>query len=85
MPTAPVASDWTSRSVPECWGPERLAAFVDAELSGTDGMLFTATPREELAGIGRFQQLKDQAWVGQVRAIVAGLEPSVGRAAGVRR
>jgi hypothetical protein len=71
MPTAPVCSDWTSRSVPECWGPERLAAFVDAELSGTDGMLFTATPREELAGIGRFQQLKDQAWVGQVRAIVA--------------
>jgi len=71
MPTAPVSSDWTSRSVPEAWGPERLAAYVDAELSGADGMLFTATPREELDGIGRFQQLKDQAWVGQVRAIVA--------------
>ena len=71
MPTAPVSSDWTSRSVPEAWGPERLAAYVDAELSGADAMLFTATPREELDGIGRFQQLKDQAWVGQVRAIVA--------------
>ena len=65
------ASDWTSRSVPECWGPERLAAFVDAELSGADAMLFTATPREELEGIGRFQQLKDQAWVGLNRQIVA--------------
>jgi hypothetical protein len=71
MPTAPVSSDWTSRSVPEAWGPERLAAYVEGALSGADGMLFTATPREELDGIGRFQQLKDQAWVGQVRAIVA--------------
>lgn len=34
-------------------------------------MLFTATPREELDEIGRFQRLADQAWAGQVRAIVA--------------
>jgi hypothetical protein len=40
-------------------------------VSAADGMLFTATPREELEGIGRFQQLKDQAWVGLNREIVA--------------
>ena len=69
MPTT--CTDWTSRSVPEAWGPSRLAAYVDAAVSAADGMLFTATPREELDGIGRFQQLKDQAWVGLNREIVA--------------
>ena len=34
-------------------------------------MLFTTTPREDLDDIGRWQQLKDQAFAGQIRAIVA--------------
>jgi hypothetical protein len=50
---------------------EQLAAFVDRALDGVDAMLFTATPREELDEIGRWQQLKDQAFAGQIRAIVA--------------
>jgi hypothetical protein len=71
MPTTSEPSmDWALRSVPEAWGPERLGAYVDAAVSVADGMLFTAMPREELDEIGRFQQLKDQAWAGQVRAIV---------------
>jgi hypothetical protein len=51
--------------------PEHLAVFVDGSLARTEGLLFTATPAEELDEIGRWQQLKDQAWAGQVRAIVA--------------
>ena len=50
---------------------ERLAAYVDQAVSRTEGLLFTATPTEELDEIGRWQQLKDQAFAGQVRAIVA--------------
>jgi hypothetical protein len=65
------STEWASRSAPECWGPEKLASWIEAAGSFVDGMLFTATPREELDAIGRFQQLKDQAWAGQVRAIVA--------------
>jgi hypothetical protein len=51
--------------------PEKLAAFVDRSIARTDGMLFTATPTEELDAIGRWQQLKDQAFAGQMREIVA--------------
>jgi hypothetical protein len=69
MPTT--CTDWTTRFVPEAWGPERLGAYVESAVSAVDGMLFTATPREELDAIGRFQQLKDQAWVGLMREIVA--------------
>jgi len=50
---------------------ERLAALVDRAVSRTEGLLFTATPAEELDEIGRWQQLKDLAFAGQVRAIVA--------------
>ena len=50
---------------------ERLAALVDRAVSRTEGLLFTATPAEELDEIGRWQQLRDQAFAGQVRAIVA--------------
>ena len=72
MPSAPAtASDWASRPVLPAWGPDKLAAFVDGAVEACDRLLFTATPREELAEIGRFQVLKDQAWAGQVRAIVA--------------
>jgi hypothetical protein len=68
-PSAPV--DWSSRPVPVAMSPERLAAFVDRSVVRTDGLLFTATPTEELDEIGRWQQLKDQAFAGQIRAIVA--------------
>ena len=53
--------------------PERLAALVDSEVSRVDGLLFTATPRTDLDEIGRFQQLKDQAFAGQLRAVVTAL------------
>jgi hypothetical protein len=52
-------------------GSEQLAALVETELSRCDGVLFTATPREELDEIGRWQRLADVAWAGQARAIVA--------------
>jgi hypothetical protein len=71
MSTASVAVDWSSRPVPSALSAERLAAFVDRAVSRTEGLLFTATPAEELDEIGRWQQLKDQAFAGQVRAIVA--------------
>jgi uncharacterized glyoxalase superfamily protein PhnB len=45
--------------------------FVDRALDRTQALLFTATPTDELDEIGRWQQLKDQAFAGQVRAIVA--------------
>src|SRR3954470_755420 len=64
-------TDWASRPVPTAMSPEKLAAFVDRSLSRTDGMLFTATPVEELDAIGRWPQLKDQAFAGQMREIVA--------------
>jgi hypothetical protein len=72
MSTTSIASvDWSTRRVPAAMSPEKLAAFVDRAISRTDGLLFTATPTEELDEIGRWQQLKDQAFAGQVRAIVA--------------
>jgi hypothetical protein len=69
--SAPAATDWVSRPVPTAMSPERLAAFVDRSLARTEGLLFTATPTSELDAIGRWQQLKDQAFVGQMREIVA--------------
>jgi hypothetical protein len=68
--TGPV-TDWSSRPDVTALGPEDLAALLDRTLDASLGMLFTATPREELDEIGRFQRLQDQAWAGQVRAIVA--------------
>ena len=68
-PTATV--DWSSRPVPAAWSPEKLAAWVDRSIARTDGMLFTATPAEELDAIGRWQQLKDRAFAGQMRDVVA--------------
>jgi hypothetical protein len=67
----PTAADWSSRPVLTAMSPEKLAAFVDRSISRAAGMLFTATPTEELDEIGKWQQLKDQAFAGQVRAIVA--------------
>src|ERR1700712_2211980 len=62
---------WDERPVPAALSPEDPAGLVNPALAGAGPLLFTATPREELDEIGRFQQLKDQAWVGMVRAIVA--------------
>src|SRR5688500_12215710 len=67
--SAPV--DWSSRPVPKAMSPEKLAAFVDRSVSRTDEMLFTATPTHELDAIGHWQQLKDKAFAGQMREIVA--------------
>jgi hypothetical protein len=65
------STDWSTRPVPQALSPERLASLVDRSMARTDGMLFTATPAEELDAIGRWQQLKDQAFAGQMREIVA--------------
>jgi hypothetical protein len=65
------STDWAARPAPAALSAEKLASLVDRALDRHAGLLFTATPREELEEIGRFQQLKDLAWAGQVRAIVA--------------
>jgi hypothetical protein len=65
------STNWAARPVPSALSPEKLASWVDRSLLRTDGMLFTATPAEELDAIGRWQQLKDQAFAGQMREIVA--------------
>src|SRR3954452_8486355 len=71
MPAAPARNDWSSRPALQALSPVELAALVEQSWSARDAMLFTATPKEELDEIGRFQQLKDQAFAGQMRAIVA--------------
>ena len=71
MSTSSAPRDWSSRPVLSAMSVERLAALVDCAVSRTEGLLFTATPAEELDEIGRWQQLKDQAFAGQVGAIVA--------------
>src|SRR3954447_10020519 len=71
MPAAPAAAEWSSRPAVRAMSPAELAALVKQSWSVSDGLLFTATPREELDEIGRYQQLKDQAFAGMMRAIVA--------------
>src|SRR4051794_19998477 len=71
MSAPPTPADWASRPTLTAMSPVDLAALVDQSWSAADGLLFTATPREELDEIGRWQQLKDQAFAGQVRAVVA--------------
>ena len=51
--------------------PEELASWVDRSVSRSEGMLFTATPVEELDAIGRWQQAKDRAFAGMMRDITA--------------
>src|SRR3954452_8649813 len=65
------STHWSSRPVPTALSPERLAAWVDRSVSRTEGMLFTATPADELDAIGRWQQLRDQGFAGLMREIVA--------------
>ncbi len=48
-----------------------LGELVEAELTRVEGVLFTATPAEELDEISRWARLSDAAWCGQVRAIGA--------------
>src|SRR3954470_543605 len=67
----PTSTAWSSRPVLAAMSVEELAGFVDRSISRMDGMLFTATPTEELDEIGRLQQIKDQAYAAQLRAIVA--------------
>lgn len=67
----PTSRDWRRRPVPVAATPQRLAVMVDRALDRTEGLLFTATPAQELDGIGRWQQLKDQAFAGLMREIVA--------------
>ncbi|MGZ6825926.1 MAG: DUF222 domain-containing protein [Mycobacteriales bacterium] len=50
---------------------EVLGARVEAELDRCAGLLFTATPREDLLEVARWQRLADEAWAGQVRHVVA--------------
>src|SRR3954447_745619 len=63
-------TDWSSRPVSSALSPERLGALVEQSVSRTEGMLFTATPTEELDAIGQWQRLGDLAFVGKMRAIV---------------
>src|SRR3954463_3237666 len=67
----PDSTAWSSRPVPPGMSVEELAGFVETSIARTDGMLFTATPTEELDEIGRLQQIKDQAYAAQLRAIGA--------------
>src|SRR4051812_31272423 len=67
----PTTTDWSARPVPTALSPERLAALVDRSVTRADGMLFTATPTEELDAIGCWQRLMDLAFAGQMREIVA--------------
>ena len=67
----PAATAWSSRPTLSAMSPEKLASFVDRSLARTDGLLFTATPREDLDAIGQFQRAKDLAFAGMMRQIVA--------------
>ncbi|MCA1712374.1 MAG: 13E12 repeat family protein, partial [Actinobacteria bacterium] len=71
MSSSTSAREWSSRAVPTALSPERLGALVELSCSRAEGMLFTATPAEELDGIGRWQRLKDLAFAGQMREVVA--------------
>ncbi len=71
MPPAAAPADWSSRPAVSALSVERLAALVDRSWERAERVLFTATPTEELDEIGRWQRLKDLAFAGQVRAIVA--------------
>ena len=65
------STDWSARPSPTALSPEELAGLVETSIEQSAGMLFTATPTEELDAIGRWQRIKDQAFAGQLREIVA--------------
>jgi hypothetical protein len=71
LPTTTV-TDWSARvDAGQALDEGALASLVTESLDASLGMLFTATPREELDEIGRYARLQDEAWCGQVRSIVA--------------
>jgi hypothetical protein len=70
-PTASSPADWSSRPVVTALSPERLAGLIESAQTRTDGLLFTASPAEELDDVGRWHRLKDLAFAGECRAIVA--------------
>ncbi|MEO6205197.1 MAG: DUF222 domain-containing protein [Mycobacteriales bacterium] len=72
------STDWSSRPTLSALSPGELAALVDGSIARTEGLLFTATPTEELDAIGRWQQLRDQAFAGQMREIVAAYNRATG-------
>ncbi|MCW2570362.1 MAG: hypothetical protein JWO88_420, partial [Frankiales bacterium] len=79
MSTSTTPTVWASRAVPSALSPEQLAVLVEGAGARTEGLLFTATPTEELDSIGRCQQLKDQAFAGQMREIVAAYNRASGQ------
>jgi hypothetical protein len=48
-----------------------LAARVEAELDRCVGLMFTATPTQDLVEVARWQLIEDRAWAGKVRYVVA--------------
>jgi hypothetical protein len=71
MNATPVTDFAARPQLPVALSPERLAALIEGSAERADGMLFTATPREELSEIGDWQRLGDLAFAGKMRAIVA--------------
>ncbi len=78
-PAAPDERAWSDRALDTALSPERLAALIARTEDRFEGLLFTATPAEELDDIGRWQRLADLAWVGQVRAVVASYNRATAR------
>ena len=61
----------SSRSPVQAMSVEQLAGWVAVSCERADGMLFTATARQDLDGIASWQRLADLVFAGQCRAIVA--------------
>ena len=61
----------SSRPPVEAMSVEQLAGWVSASCERADGVLFTATARQDLDGIASWQRLADLVFAGQCRAIVA--------------
>lgn len=58
---------------------EQLAGWVSASCERADGLLFTATARQDLDGIASWQRLADLVFAGQCRAIVAAVNRAAER------
>lgn len=50
---------------------EQLAGWLAVSCEWAEGVLFTATARQDLDGIASWQRLADVVFAGQCRAIVA--------------
>jgi hypothetical protein len=72
--SSPTPTAWVDRpGLPVVGTAEQLAELVDAACEPVDGLLFTTTARLTLHEIGQWQQVKDRAMAGQLRAIVDAL------------